>query len=731
MHNTATAAIAGAQPDDSPEAEEEARRLTEVIQQFGTGLQKSVDTQVGLKVELEKRWLDDLRHYNGEPDEETAKKLDEDRQKAKGSRIFVNLTRSKSNIAEAKWSDLVLPTDDRNWGMKVTPVPELVTMLESEEELETQDGDTPVDDKTGEPFKEKDIAAEAMKAAESAMKKMQDEIDDQLTEADYNSQNRKVIHDAVVIGTGILKGPMVEKRVSRAWIQDENGEWVMNTREDAKPTASRVDPWNFFPEMSATSWDDVEFTFERHLLTKKKVRNLLKIPGFSKEKIRDLLMTAPDAARSNISYLNQLRAINGINQIKLDNRYEIWEYHGPIDKEDLVACGCDGVDAEDPLEVYDGTVWFSHGMVLKVSLNHMDDDSLPYCILNWEADETSTFGFGVPYRMRHPQRVMNASWRMLLDNAGLSTGPQIVVNKEIVEPVNGRWELTPRKLWYMTDKKAKAKDAFNTFEIESHQQELSNIFEQAHRHADEETNVPQMQMGNIPGETQQPAMLKTLGGTAMWMSANNISMRRAVKNYDDNVTVPFITRMYDWNMQFNKKSDIKGDYQVDARGTSVLLVREMQARNLMELVNAALVLPGGPERIKTGGILGQFAKALQVTEGEVLYSDRELEANKEGQEDQPPDPETMKLQMQLQIAEMILQEKQIEVQGSYEREKIQQETELTKLAVQERTDIAKLQSDYGIKKYEADWSAKKFYDEIQIKREENDVRANIGLGGDG
>ena len=722
------------------EAEELRMQIEEKMQIFGGGLQTGFDKQVGLKEEIEQRWLDDLRHYNGVYDRETAKKLDSGK---KGSKIFVNLTRSKSNTAESKWSDLVLPTDDRNWGIKPTPVPTLIEALNDEKPVTMTNGSVAVDPETQEPHKQKDLAEETMKQAGKAAKLMETEIDDQLTEAKYNAVCRDVIHNSVVMGTGIIKGPMVERRAKKAWVMDAEGNWVLSTKEENKPTAANVDPWNFFPDMSATRWEDSEFIYERHLLTKKQLRKLAKQPGFMEKQIAKVLMNTPNANSAHLSYLNELREINGITQIQNDNRYEILEYHGPIEKSDLVTCGCNGLDIEDPLEEYEGVVWLCMGIVIKVGLNHLDSDELPYNVLNWEKDSTCVFGFGVPYRMRGPQKVMNASWRMVLDNAGLSTGPQIIINKSLVEPADGKWELTPRKIWWMTSKdpKFRADYAMQTFNIDSRQNELTAIFEMAHRLADEETSVPQTQMGNQSGDTQQPAMLKTLGGTALWMSSNNIMMRKAVKNFDDDITVPMITRFYDWNMQFNEKPEIKGDYSIDARGTSVLLVREMQARNIMEFINAALSMPGGPEELKTRGVLKNMAKGMQVSIDDVMRTDDESDTAIENAKQNPPqDPEVQKIAAQKELKQMEIDAKkeaanaeaQIKIalmEGERQNALINREVELSKIAADNQVNMEKVRTDFGIKKYNTDWDIKKFYEELDVKKSMGET-ANYGLGED-
>jgi hypothetical protein len=733
-------------PDDEYEDEamndEQAEQdHDEAMQVFGGGQQTLFNKQVSLKEEIEQRWLDDLRHYNGVYDLDTGQKIGEN---PKASKIFVNLTRAKSNTAESKWSDLVLPTDDRNWGIKPTPVPTLVEALTDESEITLADGTQPVDPDTQEPHKMKDLAEATMDDATKKSKAMENEIDDQLTEAGFNAVCRDVIHQAVVIGTGIIKGPMVEKSSKRAWVEGENGQWEMSTKEENKPTATSVDPWNFFPDMVATCWEEAEFVFERHMMIKKEVRKLAKQAGFMPDQINKVLQNEPNARQADLSYLNELREINGITNVQEDNRYEVLEYHGPIDKEDLVTVGIKDVDMDDELEAFEGVIWSCMGIVIRVSLNHMDTQELPYNVLCWENDDVGIFGYGVPYRMRGPQKVMNASWRMVLDNAGLSTGPQIVINKQMITPQDGKWELTPRKIWVMNNKdpRARADYAFQTFHIDSKQPELTSIFEMAHRLADEETSVPQMNMGSQPADAQQPAMLKTLGGTALWMSANNIMMRRAVKNFDDYLTVPFLTRFYDWNMQFSEKPEIKGDYSVDARGTSVLLVREMQARNIMEFISAAMAMPDGPPELDTRGVLKNMAKGMQVSVNDVMRSDEEYDAAKEEAKTNPaPDPEMMKLELTKEIAldgnvtkvTMAREEAQLKLtlaEAERQNTLLEQQTAMTKMAAEGQIKMDKADKDFMLGKFSKEWDIKAFYEEMEFKKQEG-MTANYGLEADG
>jgi hypothetical protein len=79
-------------------------------------------------------------------------------------------------------------------------------------------------------------------------------------------------------------------------------------------------------------------------------------------------------------------------------------------------------------------------------------------------------------------------------------------------------------------------------------------------------------------------------------------------------------------MQFSDKPEIKGDYQVDARGSSVLLMREMQAQNLMVI---AMQLGGHPiygPMLRNRELLRKIFQAYMVPAEEVMLGDDEIDA---------------------------------------------------------------------------------------------------------
>ena len=148
------------------DAEEFELQIAERLHTFASRLSRLASEQVGKRSQVEQRWLDDLRQYHGEYAADEAAGLS----RSKGSQVFVNITRNKTNAAEARLQDMLFPTDDRNFGIYPTPVPELDNL--AAEQPQTPEEHGPVE-----------IARRIQNQAEQSAKMMQDVIDDQLVES--------------------------------------------------------------------------------------------------------------------------------------------------------------------------------------------------------------------------------------------------------------------------------------------------------------------------------------------------------------------------------------------------------------------------------------------------------------------------------------------------------------------------------------------------------------------
>ena len=578
---------------------------------------------------VEKRWLADINQYDGKDDAtrgesammesvERGFPVVNDNPRPQRSTVFVNITRPKTNAAEARVANMLCPVDDRNWGLKTTPDPKLVKQAKAQAvalakanqvpALGSQPPAATAPTPQGQPggaapqpngqaqptngqsggvsqattdlqhaYPNQDAQA-VIAEADRCAKAMQDEIDDQLIQCDYLGQQRSMLHDCAMIGTGVLKGPIVVNRVSKVWQPLPGSQPVVHTleiMEEMQPASERVDPWNVFPDPGCG--EDIHNgrgLFEKITYTSKQLRDLSKQPGYLKEQISKVLQEGPEPESSKTRRDAKNNTESGDTSNEKDH-FEMWEYWGEFDPEDLRAAGVDIPDGST--DAISGCIVIVNKHVIKGFLNPLDTGDLPYDFMVWEKVDGSCWGYSMPYLMRSPQRVLNAAWRQLMDNAGCSVGPQTVIDPTAIEPADGKWEISGRKIWNKLDSSADIKNVFSMIYIPSNIDDITEIIKLAEQFVDDTSSSPQIAQG------EKGTAPDTVGGMTLLMNQANVVLGRIVKRFDDSVSRPHIRRYYDWNMAYNEKPEIKGDFQVDARGSSSLLVRDMMHQTILSL----------------------------------------------------------------------------------------------------------------------------------------------------
>jgi hypothetical protein len=280
-------------PPDLTKAEEDA---LERLQLYAARLSESRRSAIEARSAsgIERRWLEDMDAYQGRDGANTyggvvSTAAGETRAAVVAktpvtrATTFVQLTRQKANAAAARLSDMLYPTDDRNWSIQPTPIPELMDVLRDhgdEEFKDPQNGNQPLPH----PVEKRnvtlgDLAIERMAQATTKSQSMQREIDDALVECSYNYEGRKAILDAAIYGVGILKGPIVVNRIQKKWgprsTSDGKSVHAIEVIEQTRPATRRVEVWNFFPDPSCgEDIQDGSHVWEREYLSGRALRDL-------------------------------------------------------------------------------------------------------------------------------------------------------------------------------------------------------------------------------------------------------------------------------------------------------------------------------------------------------------------------------------------------------------------------------------------------------------------------
>ena len=707
---------------------------------------------------VEARWIRNARQYYGRYDQETEAKLAEN---PGSSRLFVNMTRPKTKVMRSRITDILLPLNDSNWTIEPTPVPEMDHLAATDispmkgyikdyENLKAS-GETMTAEQD-ESYADAQIAERAAMAAmedrEIARQKaeaMRLEMQDQLEECGYAQVVKASIDQACKLGSGIMKGPFTDVIPGRRWRQSmETGSdgkkkpiWSLDRASPARkglPAYQWVDCWNFYPDMEAVSLQDCEFCFQLHRLSRTELKRLARSPAYDGGAIREILKQKPAQEThfsQNARRRDDLRETDrGIEE----GRYNVLEYHGPVkwkslsemakahDRGDLLAAlgrSADMTDlhdssdgGSDPLEDRVGIVWFCQGVVLRYDVNPFESEELPYSAFSLDPADTGIFGYGIPSMIEDQQSALNAAWRLLMQNAALSGLPMFEVDDSALRPADrGNYEIKAGKVWVRRGGDPRA-DAIKPIPITPHSKDFVEIANLARGFMDDESSLPLIAQGEQASHTQQ-----TAHGMSLLANAVNLIFRNVTVSFDNSMTIPNIRRLYDWNMQFSEREDIKGDMRPKARGASVLLVRDLQAQNLLMLLNLAFANPAFAKLLRVPWVARRLFEALQIPRDEAVLTDIEIRQAMEAEAQTPPkpDPESMiKLQM-----------KEIEVQSKVKIAEMERETEIVKLANQRRMSISKIQSDLRLFREKAESDEER--DRMKIKSQEKIEAARLDV----
>lgn len=634
---------------------------TKLLNAWGEQMHSEVAENLRQRLPIEDRWLADHRQYHGRPGVPTSAK-DEIEGKtgpinSDAPATGFNRTRIKTNVGAGRLADILFPGDDKNWSIAPSQVPELLARMKDENPAVINGQQW--EDAEGRPLTGADLAVREMAAAQEACDGMSKEIDDQLNACRYGAEARMAIFDAAQLGTGILKGPIVEGVQRKAWTRDPNGGRSLVMLMDRKPAARRISPWNFVPDMSAATMEQADFVYERIYTTKNRLRDLAVKAGFNAAGLKAVMAMEPGA--TNIvasSAMDHMRAMSGLNPARKSNGYEIWLYNGWIPTEHLLAINAPLPEAKDDrlAPAYPAVAWFCAGKLIKAAVSPLDTGDLPFGVFPWERDEASIFGFGIPYLGRNSQNTTDRAWDAMLLNAEKSAGPQIVMRLKHIEAADGdNGNIYGFKLWHATDKAGDVKEAFQTFDFPNHQQQFAAIIKISSEAMDEETMVPNLAHG------EQGTASPTLGGMAMLINASMTPVRKQVKQWDDGMTVPMITRFYDWNMLNSEKEEIKGDFEVKATGTSGLLVREIVGQELMLIAQMAERSPVLEPWTKIDAIYKKLIATTHISPDEIVRTKDEYDAEmKSRAENQGPN----EAQMAMELEKAKIEVKNMEVQAT-------------------------------------------------------------------
>jgi hypothetical protein len=744
---------------DAPDLKtDEGKKLDAMLVAMGASMCRKFHDYKSARYDKEREWERAIKQYEGEWDNDDLKKVEYALSMGGSSNdpISVNITRPKTNVAIARMKDIQFPTGgDFNFYLRPADLtPEQREALKQTEptgamQLQAAEVGMPTDQVPS----PKEMVQSIQTANETRCPAMERQLRSRMIAANYGKKARLGIEDLCVKGTVVIKGPTIQDKKYRRYegAITSDGRPIQELREVfvPEPSVERVDPLLFFPDPSARLPDEINDSFELHPMSRKDLIELAKNPAFMAGQISRALDTEPDT--SDIPDIVQRTSREKSNNA-VNNRYWVREYHGPLDKHVLFEAGMiTEEDLEDNLFRPTGEVWYVNKTIIRISFSHIDgEDGLPYSVAVYEKDPNSVFGHGVPFLLRDAQRTVNNAYLMLLDNASLTSGPQIVLNKEMIEPAtrDEDYGIEPMKVWFLTEYGANVSEAMQFVNIPAQMEGIAQIIDTAMQFADVESSTPLMQQGEMPSGNN------TTTGLAMVMSATNIMQKAASMNWDDYVTKPLVNRFYHYEMQHGEDDSIKGDYEIEVGGATERIEAQIRAQEIERMLGLA----GSNEEFMMHIDPGKAFRALvdNTRTGDLLRSEEEVaqlqqQAQQAAQEQQ--DPEAIKAQAALITANARMEEARanaqaqnakqeqaaVEAQARYQsfvaeaqarqnEAALQYQLGLAKMALEKELSVADLQKQLQLKDMEQQMKLQlKEIDFAQMEREIQ-VKEEYGTG---
>lgn len=488
--------------------------------------------------------------------------------------------------------------------------------------------------------------------AQPACELMEREIETQLDECGYGKACRRAIKDRIIMGTGILKGPVNTGKMRTKYAPMGDGTtWAPQVSVETSPDITYVNPWFFYPDDTVNDFTFVGDSIELHPMSPFDLKKLYNHPGYISEAIEEALKISPEDYKTHA--YSEYANLTESNPYLFTGKYRVLEYHGPVTIDQLGAIGIEPT-YDSPNGEYYGEVWVVCGKVIRIELQNIEAAfEIPYCVSTWIKDPSSVFGIGAPMLMRDQQRVVTQVWHMMLDNASISSGPQVAFNKEFIEPADGDWTLESRKAWYLKDPMMKVTDAIQFFYPPNIAESLRPILDLSRQFAEEESLTPMIAAGMQSAQTQESAT-----GALIMQNASTTLLDYLAEEWDDQVTDKIIRRMYAWNMQYNPKPEIKGDFSVDVRSSTEYKNKQMHLRDIERLSVEASQNPALGMMLNLDALQRVRLTIMNIPFKGIVRPPEEV-AEIQKQQAEKPDPAMIELQIKQMEAETKQQELQL------------------------------------------------------------------------
>jgi len=591
---------------------------------------------------LNQRLLRAQRMFEGKYDAEKLSQI----QAFGGSEVYSRQVANKCRGATALLRDVYLGTE-RPWQLRAIADPPIppeirtsILQLISTEVQTLQMAGQPVEENQVHMRYVNLLHAAQQASRRNAMTQAQaatDKMDDILQAGGFYEAMGEFLQDLPLFPYAVMKGPVVRMVPRLTWLDKRPS--LQN-----KPVMfwERVNPFDIYWSPGASALSDAAI-IQRVRYTRADLNDVLGVPGYDEPAVRNALTDYAHGLREWLDAPDPEQAINEGREDPSLNRsqyIEGIEFHGNVQGQTLLDEGVSPKLIPDSDREYMIQSWVVGRWTIKTQINPSPRQRHPFYLTSFEKVPGTIAGHALPDILEDIQEVANAAYRALVNNLSISSGPQVIVNDEMVSPTENGDEMYPWKRWHVQgDPLGNQREPVTFFQPTSNTQELLGVINAMNVMADEQSAIPRY----LTGESLSGGAGRTASGLSMLMNNAAKVLQTVAANVDTNVLEPLIEALHEMIMLTDTSDLLTGQEQVQVLGSKVSAQKETERQRQLQFLQITANPIDGP-------IIGEIGRA------------RLLRAISEGMglpDDIVPDDQTLQAQMdaqkRLQAAGMAVQ----------------------------------------------------------------------------
>ncbi len=580
---------------------------------------------------LNQRLLRAQRMFEGKYDPEKLGQINQ----FGGSIVYSRLGATKCRSATSMLRSIYL-SPERPWDIEPQPDPDVppdvmasIAKLVSVEVANAQQAGQPLTSSAIQMRKVELERAAQQAARENAMeqsKSASDKIEDILVAGKFYEALGQFLTDLPIFPFACLKGPVVRMTTTM--------QWQGNTPRMVRVPQmfwERISPFDIYWSPGASHVDKCDM-LERKRFTRKDLNDLIGLPGYDEQAIRGALQ---DYARGLREWLDAPDTEQAFNEGREDPNWnqsqyiDGLEFNGWVQGYDLINYGMDASLVPDLDKDYLVQSWIVGRYTIKTQLNPSPRNRHPYYLTSYEKVPGTVHGHSVLDLIEDFQEICNATLRSMVNNMALSSGPQVVINDEVVSPGEDSDEMFPWKRWHITeDPMGTQKPPITFFQPQSNAQELMAVYNQVSGLADDVSAIPRFMTGSAAGGAG-----RTSSGLQQLQANGQALMQTVASNVDMDVMEPSLEALYDLIMLTDQSGLLTGEEQIRVRGVNVAVQRDTERQKQLQF----LQITGNPIDAPIVGKIGRAKVLRAVASGlglpdDIVPTDHDLQQQQQAEQ---------------------------------------------------------------------------------------------------